>query len=209
LAAIVDHARYNDLPSLGEADLARQDPSVDAIMNGPIRDVFRKHASHLTHCLYLQHRHHLVGADEAVVKVEGTAHLMNSQQMKEISSFGNKIVPSTWMTSAGKVLPMEFEVVPADVAAVDLSPAFVAEFVSVLLSHGLDKLFGIDTIAKDNWAELKIGDASVVVPDDDKDTVDADGFIQVAFVFEEDKPQFKVHGKCKKDHKHTTKPARS
>lgn len=64
-------------------------------------------------CLYLQHRHHSVGADEAVVKVEGTAHLMDEQAMKDIISFGNQVVPTTWMTSGDRVLPMEYTVVPA------------------------------------------------------------------------------------------------
>jgi hypothetical protein len=48
-----------------------------------------------------------LSADEVVVKAEGTAHLMNSQAIKDIISFGNKVVPTTWMTS------MEFAVVPA------------------------------------------------------------------------------------------------
>ena len=71
-----------------------------------------KQAAHLTFCFYLQHRHHTVGA-EAVVKVEGTARLMDGQVVKDIISFGNKVVPTTWMASSGKVLPMEFAVVPA------------------------------------------------------------------------------------------------
>ncbi|KUJ14197.1 uncharacterized protein LY89DRAFT_686710, partial [Mollisia scopiformis] len=54
-----------------------QAPHVDDIINGPIRDVFLKHAANLAFCLCLQHRHHTVGADKAVVKVEGTAHLMD------------------------------------------------------------------------------------------------------------------------------------
>jgi hypothetical protein len=90
-----------------------QAPSVDDIINGPIREVFLKHAANLTLCLYLQHRHHTVGADEAVVKVEGTAHVMDGQAVEDIVSFGNKVVPTTWMASSGKVLPMEFAVVPA------------------------------------------------------------------------------------------------
>lgn len=85
-----------------------QVPPIQDIINGPIRDVFLKHAAHLAFCLYLQHRHHTVGADEAVVKVEGTAHLMDGQAVKDIVSFGNTIVPTTWMASGGKILPMEF-----------------------------------------------------------------------------------------------------
>ncbi|KAK7393946.1 hypothetical protein QQX98_013268 [Neonectria punicea] len=148
-----------------------QAASVDDIINGPIRDVFLMHAAQLKLCLYLQHRHHTVGADEAVVKVEGTAHLMDGQAMKNIMSFGNKVVPTTWMTSGGKILPMEFAVVPAD-----------------------------------DWSEMKIGDASVVVPSNDSGDYDQDKFIPVAFAFDEEKPTFRVHGKCGKDHKHSSKP---
>ncbi|KAI9866783.1 MAG: hypothetical protein M1813_000725 [Trichoglossum hirsutum] len=101
MAALVDHVRYNDLPSLEEANISRQAPSVDDIVNGPIRDVFLKHAAHLALYLYLQHRHHTVGADEAVVKVEGTGHLMDGQAVKDIVSFGNEVVPITWMASGG------------------------------------------------------------------------------------------------------------
>lgn len=88
-------------------------PFVDDVINGPIRDVFLKHAAHLTFCLHLQHRHHTIGTDEAIVKVEGTAHLMDSKVIKDIASFGNTIIPTTWMISGGRVLLMEFAVVPA------------------------------------------------------------------------------------------------
>ena len=68
---------------------------MDEIINGPILDVSLKHASHLTLCLYLQHRHHTVDVDEAVVKVEGTAHLMDDQAVKDNDLLGNMIVPTT------------------------------------------------------------------------------------------------------------------
>jgi hypothetical protein len=42
-----------------------QQPSIDDIINGPIRNVFLKYAAHVALCLYLQHRHHTVGAGEA------------------------------------------------------------------------------------------------------------------------------------------------
>lgn len=87
--------------------------AVNDIINGPIREVFLRHAAHLTHSLYLQHRHHTVGAGEAVVKVEGTAHLMDCGAVKDIVSFGNDVVPTTWMASNDKLLPMEFAVVTA------------------------------------------------------------------------------------------------
>jgi hypothetical protein len=64
-------------------------------MNGLICDVFFKHAANFAFCLYLQHRHHTVGADEAIVKMEGTAHVINSQAVKDIASLRNKVVPTT------------------------------------------------------------------------------------------------------------------
>lgn len=73
-----------------------------------------KHATHLTLCLYLQHRHHTVGADKAIVKVEGTTHVMDSQAVQDIVSFWSEVVPTTWMASNGKVLPMEYSVVSAE-----------------------------------------------------------------------------------------------
>jgi hypothetical protein len=84
--------------------------------------------------------------------------------------------------------------------------AFLLDFLSVLASNGCDSLFGIDTIAKGAWSEMKIGDASVVVSSNDSDGYDQDKFIPVAFAFDEEKPKFRVHGKCGKDHKHTSKP---
>ncbi|KAH8586023.1 hypothetical protein B0O99DRAFT_645559 [Bisporella sp. PMI_857] len=206
MAVLIDHVRYNDLPSLEEANISRQAPSVDDTINGPIRDVFLKHAAHLTFCLYLQHRHHTVGAGEVVVKVEGTGHLMDGQAIKSIVSFGNEVVPTTWMASGGQVLPMEFAVVPAGTATPVPTSAFLSDFLSVLALNGCDGLFGIDTIAKVAWSEMSIGDVSVVVPSNDGDGYSQDKFIPVAFVFGEEKPEFMVHGKCGKDHKHTSKP---
>jgi len=205
MTALVDRVRYNDLPSLAEANISCQAPSIDDIINGPIRDVFLKHAAHVTFCLYLQHRHHTVSADEAIVKVEGTAHLMDSQAVEDITSFGNELVPTTWMASGGQVLPMEFTVVPAGTATRSPTPAFLLDFLAVLSMNGCDGLFGIDTIAKGPWSEINIGDASVVVPSNDNDGYDQHKFIPVAFAFDEEKPKFRVHGRCKIDHKHTSK----
>lgn len=96
-----------DRPTLLQASF------VDDAISGPIRDVFLKHASQHSLCLYLQRRHHTVSVGEAIVKVEGTAHLMSRQAVEDIVSLGNKLVPTTWMASGDKVLPMEFAVVPA------------------------------------------------------------------------------------------------
>ncbi|TAQ85578.1 hypothetical protein B7494_g6089 [Chlorociboria aeruginascens] len=68
-------------------------------------------------------------------------------------------------------------------------------------------LFGIDTIAKDAWTEMSIGDASVVVRSNDSDGYDQDKFIPVAVTFDKKNPKFKIHGKCGKgEHKHSSKP---
>lgn len=144
--------------------------SVNNIINGSIRDVFLKHSAHLTLCLYLQHRHHTVGIDDAVVKVKGTAHLMDGKVVKEIVSLWNKIVPTTWMVFGGTVIPTEFAVIlatyvlffqrflvtlsqslltPLTRAAITKSTSvFLLEFLLVLDSNGCNSLFGIDTIAK-------------------------------------------------------------
>jgi len=53
------------------------------------------------------------------------------------------------MTSDGKVLPMEFAVVPAATATPTPTDAFLLDFLSVLALNGCNGLFGIDTIAKD------------------------------------------------------------
>lgn len=86
------------------------------------------------------------------------------------------------------------------------SAEFTQEFLSVLANNGCEGLFGIDTLAKNNWSEMKVGDASVVVASNDTETYNQDKFIPVAFAFDKEKPKFKVHGRCGKDHKHSSKP---
>lgn len=151
---------------------------------------------------------------------------MDNQAINDIVSFGNKVVPTTWMSSGGKLLPMELAVINAEYGVfqhscfwsdVDsfardtspplLPPAFILEFLDILASNGCSGLFGIDTIAKSDWTELSIGDASVVVPSNDSNDYDKEKFIPVVFTFDEEKPKFKVHGKCGKgQHKHSSKP---
>jgi len=50
--------------------------------------------------------------------------------------------------------------------------AFILDFLSVLAVNGCGGLFGIDTIAKGAWSEMKVGDASVVVPSNNSDGYD-------------------------------------
>ncbi|EPE06694.1 3-hydroxybutyryl- dehydratase [Ophiostoma piceae UAMH 11346] len=193
MAPLVDHVLYNSLPSLEEANISRQVPSMNDTINGPIRDVFLKHGAYVTYCLYLQHRHHSINLDTTVVKVEGTAHVMDDQAISDIVSFGNKVAPTTWMTSGDSILPMEFGVVPAEDTIPAPGTAFISDLLSVLASNGCTDVFGIDTIAKYAWSEMTIGDSSVVVPSNDSDNYDQDRFIPVAFAFDKDKPAYKVH----------------
>ncbi|KAK0614924.1 3-hydroxybutyryl-CoA dehydratase [Bombardia bombarda] len=199
--ALVDFSRYNDLPSLEEANAHRQTEGVEDVI-GRLREVFIRHGAHNAFTLYLAHRHHQVSEDEAVVKVHGTAHLMSGQDMRDIQAVGNKIVPTTWMGS--EMLPMEFAAVPDSEDLPLLDPSFAAEVASALSMAGFDGLFGIDTLEKEDWSELKIGNASVVVPSNGNERADA--YIPVAFAFDETSAGFRVHGKCSKQHRHTSKP---
>ncbi|KAJ6780651.1 hypothetical protein PWT90_01747 [Aphanocladium album] len=203
MAAVFQPAVYNQLPSLEEAQKLRDEPFVNDVINGPIRDLFLKYASDAVFCLYLQHRHHKLSEGEKIVKVGGTAHLMDGQQMKDVERFGNKIVPTTWMTSDGTAIPMEFASVPSSQKVHFPSGAFMAELATVLRSNGCEDMFGIDTVADSAWSELSVGNASVVVPCSDDSEFDKEEYIPVAFAFQEDKPAFIVHGRCGSDHKHT------
>lgn len=53
---------------------------------------------------------------------------------------------------------------------------------------------------------MSIGDASVVVPSNDSNGYGQDKFISVAFTFDKENPKFTVHGRCKRDHEHASKP---
>ena len=81
-------------------------------MNGPLHNIFTKHGMHRAFTVYLQHRHHHVRHGEAVVKVNGTAHVMDENEMATIIGLGNQIVPCTWMSCGLEILPMEFRVIP-------------------------------------------------------------------------------------------------
>ena len=86
------------------------------------------------------------------------------QAVKDIVSFGNEVVPTTWMASGGQVLPMEFSRVchvpwaflvtsshlnPSTRTATPTPTAsFLSDFLSVLALNGCDGLFGIDTFPR-------------------------------------------------------------
>ncbi|CAD6447778.1 e4d5ba55-7e96-4408-bfa6-a455d9d763fb [Sclerotinia trifoliorum] len=199
--SLIDTIRYNKLPSLEEANSRRQAEHINNVIEGPLRDIFIKYGVQNTFTLYLQHRHHQVHENEAVVKVHSTAHLMNDEEIKDIEEMGNKIVPTTWMSD--NLLPMEFAVAPASADTPIFPPDFIAELTNVLASNSCEGLFGIDTLGVDDWTELSIGNASVVVP---SNGTDRENYIPVAFAFDEKKAGFRVHGKCGSDHKHTSKP---
>ena len=90
----------------------------------------------------------------------------------------------------------------------NLSAEFIKDFIAVLAANNVEGLFGIDSLAKDAWSEMKIGDASVVVPSNDSDDYNKDKFIPVAFAFDDDKPKYQVHGRCGSNHRHTSRPKR-
>ena len=87
-----------------------------------------------------------------------------------------------------------------------MSAEFIEDFVAVLAANNVEGVFGIDTLAKHAWSEMKIGDASVVMPSNDSNDFDKDKFIPVAFAFDNDKPNYRVHGRCNQNHKHTSRP---
>lgn len=93
-----------------------QAPSIPELMNGSVRDVFINFDAHKHFCLYLQHRHHTLGHGEAVVKVHGTAHILDKDAIDEIQKMGNKVVPATWM--GAEMQPAEFAVVPEQCAKI-------------------------------------------------------------------------------------------
>lgn len=139
MTLLVEPSLYNGLPTLEEAEdkIRVRFPALfmkchydsvnhliilwvpkaipfDDQLNGPIRDVFLKHGCQEHFCVCLQHAHHLIRDGEAVVKLAGTAHIMNRQAMDEIINLGNKIAPTTWMTAESGIAPMELAVFHAE-----------------------------------------------------------------------------------------------
>lgn len=88
----------------------RQMTCGDGLLDGPIKDLSIKHGVEHDYCLYLQHRHHTLAANEVIAKVEGTGHKMLAQTVDEIRTFGNKIATTTWMSRNSKMLPMELSI---------------------------------------------------------------------------------------------------
>ncbi|KAF9769958.1 hypothetical protein IL306_012538 [Fusarium sp. DS 682] len=86
------------------------------------------------------------------------------------------------------------------------SAEFIKDFIAVLASNNVEGLFDIDTLGKDAWTEMTIGDASVAVPSNGSSVYDKDRFIPIAFAFDEDNPQYRVHCRCGSNRKHSSKP---
>ena len=63
-------------------------------------------------------------------------------------------------------------------------------------------------MAKGAWSEMKVGNRSVVMSSEDNDDSDNEKFIPVAFVFNEKKPQFRVHSGRGRDYEHTSESTR-
>ncbi|KAJ7459725.1 hypothetical protein FB451DRAFT_557121 [Mycena latifolia] len=212
MTAVLNRQFYNSLTSLGEAHSAvvANETAIMAAIDGPVHDIFLKYSVQDVLSLYLQHRHHTVGEGEAVVKVEGTAHLMDAHTVGQVTKVGNAIVPTTWMIIEGQTYPMEFSVVKAFEAQNNVNPPqeFVKELAGVLLKAGCENLFGLDSVCADDWVEMSIGDASVVVPcTPGQAEAASDDYIPVSFVFDRNNTKARVHGKCGPGaHKHTSKP---
>ena len=93
--------------------------------------------------------------------------------------------------------------VPIEIYRQCLLRNFIETLTDVLATNGCEGLFGIDTLAEEDWTEINIGNASVVVPSNDQVREE---YIPVAFKFDDKTPGFRVHGKSGSNHKHTSKP---
>lgn len=82
---------------------------------------------------------------------------------------------------------------------------FLGEFFATLLAYGCVGVLGLDTRYKCNWVETKLGNASVVLPSNGA-RYDNEKYISVSFAFEKERTGFIVHGKCKVNHRHSSKP---
>ncbi|KAJ7126490.1 hypothetical protein C8R46DRAFT_59590 [Mycena filopes] len=212
MAAILNRQLYNSLTSLEEAHSAivANEAEIMKVINGPVRDLFLKHAVGHLFTLYLQHRHHTLSEGEAVVKVQGTAHVMDDETIAQVAQTGNSTMPTTWMIMDGQIHPMEFSVVEAASVGDGAEPSakFGEELATLLADAGCANLFGVDSVAPQDWAEMSVGGASVVVPYNpgiSASKADED-YISVSYIFDHREDKVRVHGKCKVDHKHTSKP---
>ncbi|KAJ7758527.1 hypothetical protein DFH07DRAFT_1060391 [Mycena maculata] len=210
MAAVLNRRLYNSLTSLEDAHSAivANEAAVMEAINGPVRELFLKHAVENVLTLYLQHRHHTVGEGEAVVKVEGTAHLMDELALTQVTNVGNATVPTTWMIMEGHSYPMEFSVVEESKAKNVVTPTeeFIKELVGLLSNAGCDNIFGLDSVCAHDWVEMSIGDASVVIPCVSR-LGNGEDYFPVSYIFDPADTKARVHGGCKKTHKHTSKPA--
>ncbi|KAJ7217031.1 hypothetical protein GGX14DRAFT_601788 [Mycena pura] len=169
-------------------------------INGPVRALFFKYAVQSVFTLYLQHRHHTVGNEEAV---EGTVHLMDDETV------GNTPIPTTWMIQGDKSYPMRFSLVEAAKASdiAEPSKAFVKEFSDLLRAIGAENLLGLDSVCAQDWTDSEA--RRHFLTNADSGTGDAgEGFIPVSFLFDPADTKTRVYyGKCKTDHVHSGKPA--
>lgn len=85
-------------------------------MQGPIREIFLRHEMEKKYNLYLQHAHHELPKQHAMVKIEGTAHIMSATELEQLALLGRKIVPTTWMSSPHEetLVPMEYTTIPLE-----------------------------------------------------------------------------------------------
>lgn len=85
------------------------------------------------------------------------------------------------------------------------SETFLDDLAKVLKENHCEGLVGLDTLHKHDWAEVSIGDASVIVHSN-KAGENSD-FVNVSFAFRANNAKAGVHGRCGKgQNKHTSKP---
>lgn len=111
-------------PVTNDRNHCYQDKHIDNLIKGPLREVFIKYGAQKAFALCLQHRHHRLAKNETIVKVHGTAHLMNDEDIVDIEAMGNKIIPATWM--GRDMLAMEFAIAPISYAQHPFVPLQVA-----------------------------------------------------------------------------------
>ena len=73
-----------------------------------------------------------------------------------------------------------------------LSVSFGAKLRDTLAANDCDGLFVVDTLATNDWPELIVGNASIVVPSNGQKS---EAYIPAAFACDE-KAGFCVHGRC-------------
>lgn len=92
----------------------------------------------------------------------------------------------------------------------DPPAAFLTDLFNVLRSTKCAGVLGLDDQTEQSWTEVTIGNASVVIYHDHEKMMPnapADSYIPVSFGFDGKTEGYTAHGRCKKNHRHTSKPS--